>query len=245
MVDLRLHPRVPYPRRTDLDAFSAAAAKPRCASVRFLLAVIMATMLSVGSSAAHPHVFVDVEVAYSIDDHTLTAIHVSWTYDAFTTLVYFGSLGLDQDEDGVPSADDLAALAAADTDWDDDYAGDVYLDYGAAPLGLSRPRDASAEMQDYRVTVRFTLDLIEPVDLSAASAVLRVYDPIFFYAYSIRGVGQPELLPDNCRATLFPFRPDANDADLLAELAALRNEEVVQRPDIGRRFADHVVLSCE
>ncbi len=198
-----------------------------------------------GPALAHPHIFVDAEVGFDIEAAQLTSLRITWTYDEFTTLVLFETLNLDTDGDGVLNAEDLAKVAAGETEWPDGYNGDVYLEAGQQVIAFGKPTNASAEMPGDKVTVRFDLPLKEPLDLSAGSAVLRLYDPYYYYAYTVTGLTKPEPGEGSCQATLVPFQADDATAALQDQLAALSREEMPEQENVGRLFADEIVLTCD
>lgn len=211
--------------------------------LRALLALPL--LLLPASARAHPHVFVDAGAGFVTDtEGRLSALRIVWLYDAFTTLVLYEQLGLDPDGDGLLDAADLAAVAAGETDWPPDYAGDTYLWKGVSPVALARPVQASARMVGDRVEVAFDLPLAEPLPLAGSELSLKLYDPGYYYAYSMQPAAAPDL-PAGCRADLIPFRPDDASAELLAALSALSAEETPDDPEIGARFADEVRLRCD
>lgn len=217
---------------------------PRTVSRHFPF--ILLTILGVaGQSAAHPHVFVDAEVGFEIHASRLASLHIAWTYDEFTTLTLFDILNLDSDGDGVLSEEDLAQVAAGETEWPDDYNGDVYLEADRRPIRLAKPKNATAEMSSDRITVRFDLPLNEPLDLSFGTAILRLYDPTYYYAYTATGIGNPAPGTGPCQATIVPFEADAAAALLQKQLAALSQEEMPEQANVGRLFADEIILTCD
>jgi ABC-type uncharacterized transport system substrate-binding protein len=212
--------------------------------LRSTIQTLTVVACSAGAAQAHPHVFVDAEVRFVLSDETLTSLRVSWTYDAFTSLVLFEALELDQDGDGVLSAADLAVVAAGETEWPEGYKGDVYLEVDDLPIQLDPPSNASADVNDERISVHFDMALASPLDLSDEEAVLRFYDPLFFYAYTATQATMTGLQGTACRSEIQPFEPDAATARLQRQLAALSREETPEQADVGRLFADLVVLSC-
>lgn len=212
---------------------------------RHLLLTALAFVAMAQTAAAHPHVFVDAVVGFDVEEGRLTSLHISWTYDEFTTLTMFDVLDLDRDGDGVLDADDLDKVVEGETEWPDDYNGDIYLEHNGEPLPLARPVNGSAEMQDDRITVHFNLPLTEPLDPGGSRVVLRLYDPFYFHAYTVTGVRDAGVLKGECTASFTPFQPDAAAAELQAQLAALSREETPDQAGVGRLFSDEVVLSCE
>jgi len=79
------------------------------------------------------------------------------------------------------------------------------------------------------------------------TAVVKVYDPTFYYAYEI--TTEPRVVgPDGhgCTVTHVPYDPDDPKLKALAvELSALGRDETPEQQDVGALFADELRLSCE
>lgn len=190
---------------------------------------------------AHPHVFVDATGGFRFDaQQRLTGLRITWQYDAFTTLVLYDQLNLDQDGDGALDDSDMAAIVRGETEWEPGYEGDTFLWIGGEKQALSRPQNASARMVGDGVEVSFDLALPAPVDPAGLRASLRLYDPLYYYAYSVVGAAS-----DRCRATVIPFVADDQARALQDQLSALSQEQIPDDPQIGARFADEVVLQCD
>jgi ABC-type uncharacterized transport system substrate-binding protein len=198
-----------------------------------------------GPAKAHPHVFVDARTGFIFGtDGQLEALRISWTYDEFTTLILFESLNLDQDGDGQFNDADRAAVIDGETNWDPEYKGDVYLEVGGQDYPLARPEAAAVTLENNQVEVSFDLPLSQPVRIEGAPAFLRLYDPVFFYAYTILPAMDPIDLPENCQAQIVPFEPNAAENALQEKLSALGREEAPTQENVGRLFSDEVQLTC-
>lgn len=196
-------------------------------------------------AAAHPHVFVDASAGFRFDAQgRMTGLHIVWLYDAFTTLNLYVQLSLDADGDGALDDEDLARIAHGETDWPPDYAGDTYLFQDGTPVALARPENGSARMVGDRVEVSFDLPLARPLAVNGHQTGLKLYDPEYFYAYTLKEALVPSPLAAGCRSGLIPFRPDAADAATQRQLAALSVEQIPDDPEIGARFADELRLTC-
>lgn len=196
------------------------------------------------SAEAHPHIFIDAGARFLFDDAgRLEALQISWRYDEFTTLMMFDVLDLDEDADGALDDADRAAIVKGETDWPPDYDGDVYLTVAGERRALTRPENAAAEMVEDQIIVRFDLPLADPAVLSDVDATLRLYDPAYYYAYTVTHASAGDTAA--CGATVIPFEPDAAAAQAQAELAALSREETPSQPNVGRRFSDEIVLACD
>ncbi|QUS37078.1 DUF1007 family protein [Falsirhodobacter algicola] len=206
-----------------------------------MLRLLLPLCLLAGPAGAHPHVFVDEVAGFRVEGGMLTGLRVLWRYDAFSTLVLYDQLSLDEDGDGLLDADDLARVAAGETEWPEDYEGDTYLFQGGAKVPLGRPEGASARMVGDRVEVSFDLPLAQPVP-AAEGVVLKLYDPLYYYAYTAVGT---DPAPEGCAARIVHFEPDALDRRLQAELARLGTEDMPDDPNIGAHFAEEVHLTCD
>lgn len=191
---------------------------------------------------AHPHIFVDARTGFVFNEAgQLSALRIQWTYDAFTSLTLFDILDLDKDNDGALDDADRAAIVAGETEWQDDYKGDTYLEAEGAGVPLAKPLNGSAWLADDRISVAFDLPLQTPLDVTGA-VLLRLYDPNYYYAYTVVGLEDTEM--GTCIADLRSFEPDAATAELQAQLALLSQEETPEQENVGRLFADEVRLAC-
>ncbi|MEM6665566.1 MAG: DUF1007 family protein, partial [Pseudomonadota bacterium] len=97
---------------------------------------------------------------------------------------------------------------------------------------------------DGRVTLRYRLDLAEPLDLSSSVATLQIFDPTIYVAFFIDREKPAELsIPDNGCAIDFETEDDRGiDAstnftdDFLASMDAL--------DEFASAFAETITLKC-
>ena len=199
--------------------------------------------LSLASPAfAHPHIFVDARAGFIFNEAgQLSALRIHWTYDAFTSLTLFDILDLDKDNDGALDDADRAAIVAGETEWQDGYKGDTYLEAGGADVPLAKPVNGSAWLAEDRISVTFDLPLQVPLQVTG-EILLKLYDPSYYYAYTVIGLEETEM--GSCMADFQSFEPDEAAADLQAQLALLSQEETPEQEDVGRLFADEVRLRC-
>ncbi|MBZ8117056.1 DUF1007 family protein [Roseovarius sp. LXJ103] len=214
----------------------------------FLNVTLCALGLGLGlntAAKAHPHVFVDASTGFVVsDDGALQALRISWTYDAFTTLFLFDALDLDKDRDGALDEADYAVIVQGETDWPPEYKGDVYLEVAGQDHPLGRPENAVASMADNKITVAFDLPLAAPATLGEAEVILRLYDPGFYYDYTILPASEDEGLPTGCKSELVSFKPDSMSSDMLIMLGTLSRDEMPAQDNVGRLFTDEVILTC-
>jgi ABC-type uncharacterized transport system substrate-binding protein len=207
--------------------------------------LILVTMCLGGTAKAHPHVFVDARTGFIFGtDGQLEALQISWTYDEFTTLILFETLNLDQDGNGQFNDADRAAIIEGETNWDSAYKGDVYLEFAGQDYPLGRPEAAAVTLNNNQVEVSFDLPLSKPVRIDTAPVFLRLYDPFFYFAYTIVPAIDPTDLPEGCQAQIVPFEPNAAESALQDKLAALGREDISAVENVGRLFSDEVQLTC-
>ena len=226
---------------------------PRITPLSALHCLAPAALCLHGSTAqAHPHVFVDARAGFVVEGGTLQALRIEWRYDLLTSLYMFEILDLDRDGDGALDDEDRAAIVAGETEWEPGYDGDIHLTLHGAPVAMGQPEDGSAMLIEDQVVVRFTLPLAQPLnvppgddgDRNGDGIVLRLFDPIFYYAYTIVEGTDAPALPPGCASRITPFTPDEASEALRARLAALSREEIPEDENVGSLFADRVTLEC-
>lgn len=199
---------------------------------------------SAGPAAAHPHVFVDAEIAFRLGEGgALEALRVTWSFDEFYSMLLLAELGIDPVAE--PGAAALATLAALQPDWARDFGGEGAARYDEVEIALAPAEAPVAEVTDGRLRIAFDRRLATPVDPSAGAVLAEVYDPTFFVAYSMLEAPRVEGPgAEGCRAVLRPFAPNAETDALQSALMALGMEETPETPQVGRVFADSAALTC-
>lgn len=214
--------------------------------MRALPCIAALSLILSQNALAHPHVFVEAKGGFYLNNSLqLEALRVVWRYDAFTTLFLFDALDLDIDSDGQLNEADLAAVVKAETVWPEGYNGDVHLNVAGQPQQFEDPTEAEAEMVNGEIVIRFKLPLTNPVSVEGESAVLRLYDPVYYYDYSVTADTSDMVATGNCDVVTVPFEPDSAEAATLAALSTLSREEAPTIPNIGALFADEVILTCD
>lgn len=175
----------------------------------------------------------------------LVGVRIYWLYDAYSTLFIYDTQNLDEDGDGELSAADLEKVKLGETTWPVDYEGDTYLFIGDEKQALSRPMQASAELVAGRIGVSFELRLESPQDMVGRHARLKIYDPTYYYAYSVPGEGS--ILGNASGCQVWVERPDRDTqlAKLQQELSALSREESPNDLNVGAKFAEDTILQCD
>jgi ABC-type uncharacterized transport system substrate-binding protein len=210
---------------------------------------LAALVLSAGTAAAHPHIFIDTALEVIIDaDHRATAVRVVWVYDDFYSLLMLQDRGLDPDGDAKLTPEEEVKLSGFDMAWDADFAGDLYLlDKGTVPVAMGRPRDWSARVEQGRIVSVHVRDITVPVAIAAGPLVLQVYDPTYYTGYTI--LGTPLLSgPGAAGCSVQVFEPDLTAAQeqLQAMLQEYTADQSVEQdfPAVGAEFAEEARVTC-
>ncbi|WP_101067334.1 DUF1007 family protein [Roseovarius salinarum] len=209
--------------------------------MRGLLFVICGAWLACASSGAraHPHVFVDVALRFEADPRgRVTGVEVTWSYDAFYSLLVLSDRGLDADGDGALTPGERARLEGFDlVDWPDGFDGGLFITRDGGRVALSAPRATGVQLRDGRLVSSHTRDLgpIAPDGL-----VIRPYDPSYYAALTLTDV---RGLPGGCATDVEAADDTAADAKV-ADLMGTPTEAGFAEVKVGRFYADTLTVSC-
>ncbi|WP_316860711.1 DUF1007 family protein [uncultured Cohaesibacter sp.] len=214
-----------------------------------LVTFVVGCCLPFSLAQAHPHVWVSVKTELVMTGDKVTAVNHSWTFDeAFSA---FASQGLDEDDDGVLSREELQPLAEVNVESlaEFGYFSDIY-EQGAPDTTdavFGDPRDYWLSSENGFLILHFTLPVLSDVD-ARQEAVLDVYDPTYFVDFSfpekdpvsVRNSGQ------SCDVRLIkPAELDAETASLLATVPQGQREPPGYLMKITSTLANQVILKCE
>ncbi len=221
----------------------------RAVAERGLIAALAMAALSAAPlpAAAHPHEFIDARLTLHFNEAgALEAFGVEWRYDAFTSMLILGDLGLDPAAESLDEAD-AAILSGFDMNWQPGYEGDLWPEQDGEPLPLLPPVDGHAWLEGGQIVSRHTRPLRAPADPQDGPLVIRVYDPEYYIAYTIADYARIEGRAD-CRTRLFGADLEAARAQLEAaidELYASGVQDIeTDFPAVGADFADELRLEC-
>jgi ABC-type uncharacterized transport system substrate-binding protein len=194
---------------------------------------------------AHPHVFVDVQIAVVFDDDGGVGVRLDWVYDAYFSMLVTSDLGIDMDGDLKLTPEEQALLDEQIAAWPPDFGGDLEVLQGEAPLPLADKRDHAMVYRDGLLRETHLRPLAQVADRAAPLTILP-YDPTYYIAYSVAGRVTVEGR-DDCEISIIPA--DLNAAySLVDELLYGRPASDVgpdeEFPEVGRSFADTVMVTC-
>jgi ABC-type uncharacterized transport system substrate-binding protein len=192
------------------------------AGIALAAAVLVA---SAASAAAHPHVWVDSHSDVLFDTGgKINGIRHAWTFDE--TFSVYAIQGLDEDNDGKLTREELQPLAQVNVESLNEYDFFTYLGvvgvdeiYGV----FSDPVDYWLDYDGVHLTLHFTLPLTEPFDPKQGDTAIEVYDPTFFVDFEL-AKNDPVMLvdaPGGCYPEVVRAKGfDAATASKLAEIPA-------------------------
>lgn len=193
----------------------------------FVRAIAAAAFLFAAATVAeaHPHVFVDARAEIVFDSAgQIEAIRNIWQFDqAFTA---FAVQGLDADNDGKLSDDELVPLAKVNIDSLKEFGFFTWMTVGGAKADFVEPTEYWLEFHGGRLTLFFTLPLTAPA--AGKAAQIEVFDPEYFVAFTFPKEAPVTLdkAPPGCQATYKP------PGELDSKTMALLNSIPVDQPDL-------------
>ena len=193
-----------------------------CVRIRkaMLLAVVLVCGLAPRHASAHPHVYVTskAEVVYSKAGEII-AIQHHWTFDEFYTAMAIQ--GLDTNNDGVYSREELAELAKVNMDGLKEFDFFTQATLGKDKVAFSAPTDPWLEHDKGILTLHFVLPLAKPLPATAAGFQFAVFDPSYFIAFELAKENAVTLAgaPKDCRITMGQLEPTAEEKTLTGAMS--------------------------
>jgi ABC-type uncharacterized transport system substrate-binding protein len=196
---------------------------------------------SASPAAAHPHVWVAVksDVVYSTDGR-ISAVRHAWTFDeAYSS---FAVQGLDKDNDGKLSADELVELAKINVESLHEFDFFTFAKANGAKQDFGKPADYALSYDKAQLTLTFTLPLKAPSNRKTFS--LEIYDPTWFVSFTfadgddaVRTTGAPA----GCARTITRPKPmETTQQQRLSEdfFTSLAGS------NFGASFINRVLVAC-
>lgn len=196
-------------------------------------------------ASAHPHVWATVrsEIVFG-PDQKITGIRHAWTFDEFYTAM--AVQGLDANEDGVYSKEELDPLAKVNVESLHEFAYFTFVRVGDEEKfqPLKSPVDYWVEYDGTLLTLYFTLPLETPLDPKAKDVTVDVYDPSFFVAFGFAEKTPVKVSgsPAGCMAHM--EKPDPESAEAAKALSEAFFSQLGPGSDYGSQFAQTVTVTC-
>ena len=146
-------------------------------AMRGLSALALTATLLVGlgdSASSHPHVWITVETTVLYDKGAFTGLKHKWTFDEFYTAMAIE--GLDKNNDGVYSREELAELAKVNIDGLKEFGYFTYPVLDGGDVKIQDPTDYWLEHKDGVLSLHFTVPFDKPIPAKAKGFAYVVQD---------------------------------------------------------------------
>lgn len=210
--------------------------------LRFLFAGLLALCLPAVANA-HPHVWVDAASEVVFDKGQIIGIRHHWRFDeAFSA---FAVQGLDTDNDGTLTREELQPLAQVNVESLNEYGFFTQLETSGYEAGFADPQDYWLEQDGDHLILHFTLPLARSI-AAKGEFRLEVFDPEYFVAFSLPNTEAVRMSDAPAACTLVVNLAKPVDENAAAMLATIGPEE--QLPEEMRALTEGLensaVVTC-
>lgn len=208
-------------------------------NLRLVVAAALTILGAAETAFAHPHVQVTgrSEIVFA-PDGTVKAVKHAWTFDDMFSA--FATQGLDKNNDGIFSREELAELAKINVESLKEFEYFTAGKSGTAAVTFGEPADYWLDYNDKMLTLHFTL----PVQAAAKTGLsLDVFDPTYFVAFSL-AEEKPVVLagaPANCSFEVKRPAPITNTQPLSESFF----NSLTASSEFGSQFANRIVVTCK
>ena len=196
-------------------------------------------------AVAHPHIFIDAKATILFNnDGELIGIRHAWTFDEAFSI--WQIQGLDTNEDGVTSSEEMQELAEENMAGLAEYGFYTYAGEGSSTLPMASMDDARFTFEDGRSTLTFGVEPQGPYRIKDELEVA-INDPEYYVAISFNDVSDITLenAPAGCSVRL--EEPEPMSDDLAAQLYSLPPDVTLLPPELAaalRGVQGAVVVNC-
>lgn len=196
-------------------------------------------------AAAHPHVLVDAKLEVVFDDAgRLASVRNIWRFDpAFSQ---YAMEGLDLDEDGTLTDQELAPLSKLNVESLAEYGYFTYLTVGDRAARLGDAEDYRLELTGEQLTLFYTLPVAEPF-IVQQQPYLEVFDAEYFIAFSFDEAEPFRLVnaPEGCTGKHHvPEELDVQTMTMLGQLPADQRSLPPELAEATKSLANFVEIDC-
>ncbi|MFV0295714.1 MAG: DUF1007 family protein [Hyphomicrobiaceae bacterium] len=194
---------------------------------------------------AHPHMYFDSTAQLVIDgEGRLARIHVVFLVDELNTLYTLTQLGARKRTHGRLSAAEKVKVEHSVYKGFTHYDFFTHLADGNGTIALEKPGTMKVAMHGGRLGIAFDVPLAKPIDVAGRQFALRLYDPTYFTAITLKS--PPRLIGHgpHCAVQVIKAAQNHQKQRLQAFLAQLSREQTPNISDVGGLFTDTARLTC-
>lgn len=191
---------------------------------------------------AHPHSFIDMKTELVAKDDTFTGLKMIWTMDEITSADLLYDAG--EAKPGSVVWKKLAAEVMANV-LGQHYFSEIWHNQQRVKF-LNLPTEYNLSRSGHKAVLEFILPLAEPPTLTGQRFEILTFDPTYFVDMFYDNPGAltlPAALQTHCRFTLNTPKPD--DSLKQYALSLDKADAPAEELDLGRQFAQTVVLTCQ
>ncbi len=202
----------------------------------------LAFFVTAVAADAHPHVFVMAksELIYAANG-SVKAVRHTWTFDEMFSA--FATQGLDKDNDGKLTREELAELAKINVTSLREFDYFSVMKSGDKQMAFDEPVDYWLEADANKVlTLHFTL----PVKAGAPKGplTLDIFDPTYFVAFSL-AEAEPVMLKDAPAGCSAEVRRPETAATGTTNLSESFFNSLNSASNYGSQFANRISVRCK
>ncbi len=246
MLDACLHSYHKHSRPSLVEIRSLRSARQRAFPALAAMAAAGAVLSMPMRADAHPHVWVsaEAEVIYA-PDASVTGIRYRWSFDEAYSA--FAVQGLDKNNDGILTPDELAELAKTNIESLVDFGYFTTAKANGAKQGFGQPVDYALDYTNKLLTLTFTLPLKTPAK-AQKSFGLEVFDDSYFVSFAWAEKSDAVKLraaPAGCLVNM--TRPKGDTAPAAGVAPPKPTEEFFASggaANIGAQFANRALVTC-
>jgi ABC-type uncharacterized transport system substrate-binding protein len=167
------------------------------------LALALCWAATATGAAAHPHVFIVMQMTVLYDKGAFIGVRHRWTFDEFYTAMAIE--GLDSNKDGVYDREELAELAKVNVEGLKEFGYFTIPALAGKEIKVGEVRDYWLEHKDGALSLYFTLPFASPVLAEAPDFTVSVFDPTYYIAFDFAKADPVRLsdsAPRGCEAKL-------------------------------------------
>ncbi len=209
----------------------------------FLAAFLMTNAVLNRPVWAHPHVWVTMtsEIAYDPNGQVEGVRH-AWSFDEAYSA--FAVQGLDTNQDGTTSREELQELAKINTESLIEFNYFTVVKADGKKQEFAAPKDYWLEFDGTNLTLHFTLPLATAIK-APRTLWVEMYDPTYFVSFSFNEKPEPVTLagaPAGCSLTV--NRPKPPETANLQAMGETFFNTLSSGSDYGAQFASRVLVAC-
>ncbi|WP_313680037.1 DUF1007 family protein [Pantoea vagans] len=191
---------------------------------------------------AHPHSFIDMKTELVVQGDTFTGLKMTWTMDEITSADLLYDAG--EAKPGSVVWKKLAAGVMANV-LGQHYFSEIWHDQQRVKF-LNLPTEYNLSRSGHKAVLEFVLPLAEPPTLAGQRFEILTFDPTYFVDMFYDNPGAltlPPALQTRCKFAL--NTPKSNDSLKQYALSLDKADAPAEEMDLGRQFAQTVVLTCQ